>query len=364
MEGSHASAERTPLSGVVKRRSKSRSYRRSIRTCFSVASRLGLTPALTTQRINTSRKAPKSQNITEKVNPEHLALLVKTEWQLSYVTPLYQFRHTQLKSYSRQLSAFIAAEKQQGLAVEVGGLQSTFKVSFSVLQGLAETNDDPETVLIQVQSKPLFARQDEPQKTVWSGWLSCINGNPEYLHSLPKDFTCLPLFGSKGSEGLSSLVKSWLQRTFDCCFGPLVISQTSLQWLAALWTNCHMESNIQNLKMNWTLPVVPPLHVTFTVNSNDALELWSSVRKNSLEKSKGTEEEGCIDVEEVTRFMQGLMSHFYRHFRVDLSAGDLNQVSTALGSAKLNGRIKISSSRYLISTLSLLTECALLKMPI
>lgn len=86
----------------------------------------------------------------EKVSPEQLALLVKTEWQLSYVTPLYQFRHTQLKSYSRQLSAFIAAEKQQGLAVEAEGPQSSFRVSFSVVQGMLETDDDAETVLIQV----------------------------------------------------------------------------------------------------------------------------------------------------------------------------------------------------------------------
>lgn len=84
------------------------------------------------------------------MSPEHLALLVKTEWQLSYVTPLYQFRHTQLKNYSRQLAAFIAAEKQQGLAVEVEGAQSNFKVCFSVLQGIVATDNDPETVLIQV----------------------------------------------------------------------------------------------------------------------------------------------------------------------------------------------------------------------
>ncbi|XP_047211572.1 centromere protein L isoform X1 [Girardinichthys multiradiatus] len=364
MEGSYMSVAKTPHGSVVKRRSKSQIYQQSIRSCFSVASRLGLTPGQTKMRLNTSRKAPKSQNITDKVNPEHLALMIKTEWQLSYVTPLYQFRHTQLKSYARQLSAFIAAEKQQGLAVEVGAQQNTFKVSISVLEGLAETNDDPETVLIQVQSKPLFARQDDPQKTVWSGWLSCINSNPEYLRSLSKDFTCLPLFGCKGAEGFTSLVKDWLQRTFDCCFGLLEISQTSLQWLAALWTNCHMESNVQSLKMHWALPVVPPLHVTYTVSADDALDLWNSVRKNSPEKSKRADEEECVDIEEVTRFMQGLMSHFYRHFRVDLSAGDLTQVSTALGSAKRSGRIKISNSRYLINTLSLLTEIAFLKMPI
>lgn len=83
------------------------------------------------------------------MSPEQLALLVKNEWQLSYATPLYQFRHTQLKTYSRQLSAFIAAEKQRGLAVEVEGPQN-LKISFSVVDGMVESADDAETVLIQV----------------------------------------------------------------------------------------------------------------------------------------------------------------------------------------------------------------------
>ncbi|XP_069022520.1 centromere protein L [Embiotoca jacksoni] len=363
MERPSCSAPKTPSNSVVvQRRSKSKSYRQSYRSCLGAASRLGVTPALTARRLNTSRRAPKSHNIAEKVNPEHLALLVKTEWQLSYVTPLHQFRHTQLKSYSRQLSAFIAAEKQQGLAVE--GSQSNFKVSFSVVQGMAGTDGDPETVLIQILSKPMFAKQDEPQRSVWSGWLTCVNGNPEYLRSLPTDFTCLPLFGSSGAENLTCSVKSWFQQYFDCCFGRLEISQTSLQWLVALWTNCHTESDIQHLKMIWSLPAVPPLHVTYTVNPQDAWDLWCSVRKDALERSAGEEDASSIDIEEVTRFMQALKSHFYRHFRLDLSAGSLNQVSTALGSAKSTGKIKISSSRYMITTLTLLTECALLKMPI
>ncbi|XP_022602241.1 centromere protein L [Seriola dumerili] len=368
MERPHNSVARTPLNSViVQRRSKSKNYRQSYRSCLGAASRFSLTPALTARRLNTSRRAPKSHNITEKVNPEHLALLLKMEWKLSYVTPLYQFRHTQLKSYSRQLSAFIAAEKQQGMAVEVEGSHSSFRVSFSVVQGMTETDDDAETVLIQIHSKPLFAGQDEPQRSVWSGWLTCINGNPDYLRSLPKDFICLPLFGSSGPEGLTALVKSWFQQNFDCCFGPLEISHTSLQWLVALWTNCHTESSIQHLKMIWTLPVVPPLQITYTVNPQDAWELWSSVRKDRQEENEGreqVEEGGSIDIEEVMRFMQGLKSHFYRHFRLDLSAGSLKQVSTALGSAKDSGRVKISNSRYMITTLTLLTECALLKMPI
>ncbi|XP_029941740.1 centromere protein L [Salarias fasciatus] len=366
MEPPQRSMVRTPHKSVlVQRRSKSRSYRQSYRSCSGGPSRLCLTPALTARRLNTSRRPPKSQDITDKLKAEHLALLVKTRWKLSYVTPLYRFRHTQLRSYSRQLSAFIAAEQQRGVAVEVEGTQSGFRVSFSMLQGLASAeNDDPETVLIQVHSKPLLSRQDEPQKLVWSGWLTCISGNPEYLSSLPRDFTCLPLFGSSGADGLTSVVKSWIQQTFDCCLGRLELNHTTLQWLLALWTNCHAQSNIQQLNMVWTLPSAPPLQVSFTVDPQDAWDLWRSVRKASAQEEEEEEEESCIDVEEVTRFLHGLKSHFYRHFRLELSAGSLSQVGTALGWAAVSGRIKMSSSRYVVTTLALLTECALLKMPI
>lgn len=78
-----------------------------------------------------------------------MALLVKHEWKLAYVTPLYQFRHTRLKLYSKHLTSFIVAEKQQGLAVEVG-MEAGLKVTISTVLGMAESEDDAETVFIQV----------------------------------------------------------------------------------------------------------------------------------------------------------------------------------------------------------------------
>nr|XP_057906558.1 centromere protein L [Doryrhamphus excisus] len=361
MEPHKNSATRTPLNSVVQRRSKSRSYRQSYRSCLGAASRLCFTPAMTSRRLNTIRKAPKLNNIVDKVDAQQLALLMKTEWQLSCVTPLHHFRYTQLKSYARQLSEYMTAEKQQGLAVGVEGALS-FRVTFSVVQGMAQTDVDAETVLIQIFSKPLFARKDEPaiMNEVWKGWLTCINGSSDYINSLPKDFTCLPLFGSSGLAALTALVKSWFQRNFDCCFAPSDISHTSLQWLVALWTNCHTESDIQQLKMIWTLPVVPLLQVTYSVSPVDAWHLWCSVRRDSQEM----EEQDSIVIDEVMGLMKGLMCHFYRHFRVDLSAGSLTSVSTSLGTAKGSGKIKFSNSKCMTTMLTLLTECAFLRMPI
>ena len=60
-----SSAARTPTNSVVvERRSKSKSYRQSYRSCVGAASRLCFTPGFTARRLNASRRAPKSHNVT------------------------------------------------------------------------------------------------------------------------------------------------------------------------------------------------------------------------------------------------------------------------------------------------------------
>lgn len=63
---------------------------------------------------------------------------------------MYKFSYTNLKEYSKLLSAFITAEKQKGLAVEVGE-DFNIKVTFSALLGMKGTQRDPEAFLVQVQ---------------------------------------------------------------------------------------------------------------------------------------------------------------------------------------------------------------------
>ncbi|XP_076829047.1 centromere protein L [Brachyhypopomus gauderio] len=348
MEGHDSAAVSRPV------RARSKSYGRS---CVEPPSLFWQTPGHLTalgHRTPTLRGAAKACDITDKVDPEQLALLVQSEWKLSYVTPLYRFKYTQLKLYSRHLAAFILAEKQQGEAVEVG-LEAGFKVAFSTVLGLAETEEDAETVFIQIHSKPVFAA--DALKPVWRGWLTCVNGDPEYLRSLSTDFVSLPMFCSNGSENLTALVKSWFSQTFDCNFGSLCLSSSTLNWLAALWTGCHPNCNIRYLKLSWRMPSQPPLDVEYTVNPQDAWKMWDSIHAED-----GVED--TVAVEEVQRFMTGLETHFFRHFKIYLSAGSLVRVSTALGSAHQDGKIKISSSDYIKTLLTLLTECALLRTPV
>ena len=100
--------------------------------------------------------------LLQEVNPEQLALLVR-EWQLSYVTPLYRFNHGHLKSYSRQLAAFLVSERQQGFEV---GLESTLKVTFTLVAGMAQTEEEANTVFIQVaddvRGSPPFPMKETP----------------------------------------------------------------------------------------------------------------------------------------------------------------------------------------------------------
>lgn len=197
----------------------------------------------------------------------------------------------------------------------------------------------------QIQSKPVFAAAADAPKVVWRGWLTCVNGDPEYLRALPPDFVSLPLFCTSGPESLTTLVKSWFERAFDCNFGSLALNSTTLNWLAALWTGCHPTCNIRYLKLAWNLPSQPPLDVSYTVNPQDAWELW-----NSIHPEESTD--GRIDIKEVQSFMNGLETHFFRHFKIYLSAGKLVKVSTALGSAQLDGKIKVIAMGLFVAYLA------------
>lgn len=69
------------------------------------------------------------------------------------MTPLYRFSGAHLRDYARLLSAFIAAEKQKGLAVEIG-VELDIRVAVSSLPELRGTERDQAALLVQVSSLP------------------------------------------------------------------------------------------------------------------------------------------------------------------------------------------------------------------
>lgn len=88
----------------------------------------------------------------ENADPQKMAFLLRKQWALYSVTPLYKFSYANMKEYSRHLSAFVAAEKQKGLAMVVG-IDLSIKVIFSTLLGLKGTDRDQAAILVQVRTK-------------------------------------------------------------------------------------------------------------------------------------------------------------------------------------------------------------------
>nr|XP_039315992.1 centromere protein L isoform X2 [Saimiri boliviensis boliviensis]XP_039315993.1 centromere protein L isoform X2 [Saimiri boliviensis boliviensis] len=95
------------------------------------------------------RKIPHCSQLQEDVDPQKVAFLLHKQWTLYSLTPLYKFSYSSIKEYSRLLNAFIVAEKQKGLAVEVGE-DFNIKVIFSTLLGIKGTQKDPEALLVQI----------------------------------------------------------------------------------------------------------------------------------------------------------------------------------------------------------------------
>ncbi|XP_058396029.1 centromere protein L [Diceros bicornis minor] len=294
------------------------------------------------------RKIPQCSQLQEDVDPQKVAFLLHKQWTLYSLTPLYKFSYTNLKEYSKLLSAFIAAEKQKGRAVEVGE-DFDIKVIFSALLGMKGTQRDPEAFLVQILSKSQLPSENREGKVLWTGWFCCIFGD-SLLETVSEDFTCLPLFLANGAETNTALIGTWFQKTFDCYFSPLAINAYNLSWMAAMWTACKMDHYMATTEFLWSVPCSPQsLDISYAVHPEDAKALWDSVHTTP----------GEVTQEEVDLFMDCLYSHFHRHFKIHLSATRLVRVSTSVASAHTDGKIKILCHKYLIGVLAYLTELAI-----
>ncbi|XP_066180864.1 centromere protein L [Sylvia atricapilla] len=284
----------------------------------------------------------------ESVDPRKTAFLLRKAWTLYSVTPMYRFRRACLRDYARLLSASIAAEKQKGLAVEVG-TELDIKVALSSLAELRGSELDHAALLVQLSSRSKASSRNSEDKLVWSGWFCSMFGD-DLSENLPEDFTSLPLFLSHGAESYTALVGSWFQKTFDCCFRRLAISPQNLSWMVAMWAGCKLDRAASAVELVFSVPrLAQPLDISYAIHPEDAKALWDTVQKTP----------GEITQEEVDVFMDCLYAHFHRHFKIHLSAAKLVKVSTAVASAHCDGIVKILHSQYLPGVLMLLTELAI-----
>nr|XP_056700687.1 centromere protein L [Euleptes europaea] len=273
-----------------------------------------------------------------------IGFLLCKQLTLYSVTPLYKFSYDRLQEYSRQLCFVIAAEKQKRLAVHVEG-DLKFKATFSLVSALKTSEEDQPGVLIQVTA------ENPGPKVVWMGCFCCTCGG-NVLDKAVEDFTCFPLFLVNGPESLSAIIGTWLQQTFDCSFSLLTIRPLNLAWMAAMWTGYKMERHKGPVELTFSVPgTAQPLNISYAIHPEDAKALWDSIHTTKQE----------VRQEQVDLFMDGLCSHFYRHFKIHLSATRLVKVSTSVASAHSDGKIKIHHSSYLVEILALMTELAISK---
>ncbi|KAM3914302.1 centromere protein L [Leptodactylus fuscus] len=294
------------------------------------------------------RKIPQSTPLEEALDPAKAALLIQKQWILYSVTPMYKFSYTRLKEYSRHLSAHIAAEKQKGIAIELGA-DLNLKATFSCLPGLKGKDRDPLAVLIQISSKPPVTKPGTEDRIVWTGWFCGLYTEDDLLEAIPDTFTCLPLFLYNGAESLTALVGMWFQRNFDCCFGKLAISSQDLTWLAAMWTGYEVQGHVPATELVFSVPVEPHMDITYIIHAEDFKTLWNDIHKSKDE----------VTVEEVNHLFQCLYSHFFRHFKIHLSATKLVKVTASVVSAHCEGKVKFLSKDYLTRVLGFITELAI-----
>ncbi|XP_066481016.1 centromere protein L [Tiliqua scincoides] len=295
------------------------------------------------------RRISQTPHLQENVDPQ-IGFLLRKQWTLYSVTPLYKFSYSRLQEYSRQLSLFIAAEKQKSPVVEIEP-ESGFKVTFSSISALKTTEKDQPAVLIEIMQRSQVATENKGGKVIWTGWFCCTCAD-DILEAVTEDFTCLPLFLVRGAESLLAIVGTWFQQTFDCCFSTLTINSLNLAWMAAMWTGSKTDRDTVATELTFSVPCSPyPLDISYAIHPEDANALWDSVHSV----------QGEVRQEEVDLFMESLYCHFYRHFKIYLSATRLVKVSTSVASAHSDGKIKILHTQYLIGVLSLLTELAISK---
>ncbi|XP_068095201.1 centromere protein L [Hyperolius riggenbachi] len=300
------------------------------------------------QRRTSRRTVPQDTLVQETLDPQKAAFLLQKQWNLYSVTPLYNFSYNKLKDYANHLSAHIAAEKQKGLAFEVG-TDLTLKATFSPLPGLKGRAKDPAAVLIQVVTKYPTSKKDPKERIVWTGWF-CAPYLEDYVADIiPDTFVCLPLFLVNGGEQLTAMVGSWLQRSFDCCFGKLLITSHELTWLAAMWTGYEVQEHMPATELVFSVPVEPPMTISYTIHAQDFKTLWSDIHKCT----------GEVTLEEVEQLFQCLYSHFFRHFKIHLSATQLVKVTATVASAHCEGKVKFLNRDHLIQVLGYLTEIAM-----
>lgn len=303
-----------------------------------------------------SRDLPAESDST--ASSEIKSLVGKT-WRVYRVSPLYDFQYTtaSFKTYAKSLSAFLEAETQVGnMAVELltDSASGKFRVEFNLMKELTISESDSPAVKITIFSKQT-GRQPTNDSPILTA-LFCSLGNDSSKDARPltrRKFTFLPVCLVRGPAVLSRCFVSGLEAMFDCKISPMNFSSMDFAWFVSLWAGVALKEYSRPVELCYSLPasIKGLSRILYNIRAKDAKAIWNCVHENN--SPLFTEKESDM-------FMKALETHFYHHFKVDLSRVALSRIGTSIVLVGSKGRLKLLHPKYVKHILQQITQSALI----
>lgn len=279
--------------------------------------------------------------------------LVNKTWHVYQVTPLSEFKQdaANLKKYSRHLSAFLQAESQKGIGVDVEN-EIGDRAVFSLLKGLTSSPDDSEAVELTVKVKSQGNSTSVNNRVTLHAILCSVDADINSNVTLDHSLLSLPVLIMKGTVAVSSCVIRWLESQFDCRIRRMTFNPMSLAWIVSMWAGVTTEYGDKPVELQYTVPhdIEGLSRITLTIEQQDAQNLWQSIHDDA----SGDEFTG----EEVAAFIKSLEAHFFHHFKIHLAGMPLTTVGTPLAYVGHQGKLKILQEEGIIPVLQHMTQLA------
>ncbi|XP_033754986.1 centromere protein L-like [Pecten maximus] len=303
-------------------------------------------PVSRLQRTPTSRRSGRKG---DKDEPKDFKGLTMKTWRSFKLTPLYGFSTNprDLKKIANILSAHIEAEKRKGIFMDNTLMGKAY---ISVYKDLKVTDVDPEAIQIVVKGKNPNGEDIIQLTAVLCG----VDMQENHIKSTMRDnFTYFPVMLVKASVTMSSAVISWLEMQYDCKVTPLTLSSYDLAWMVSMWSG--MENQKGKTKPVELLYSVPKeceglTSINYSIDPEDCKDLWERIHDK---------DEIDFTSEEVQVFIRCLEAHFFRVFKVKVSAMSLVRIGTPVCMVGTDGRLKIFLSDKVHVLLRHLTELAM-----
>ena len=280
--------------------------------------------------------------------------LVGKTWRVYRISPLYDFHYTtaSFKTYAKSLSAFLEAETQAAkVAVDLvtDNAAGKFRVDFKSMKQLAISESDSPAVEITISSKNSSGKR--PNTPILTA-LFCSLGNDSGHQVTGAKFTYLPVCLIRGPAALSRCFNSGMEAMFDCKISPMNFSSMDFAWFVSLWAGVALTEYTRPIELCYSLPAsVKGLNrILYNIKAKDAKAIWNCVHE------KGSP---LFTEKESDTFMKALETHFYHHFKVDLSRLPLSRIGTSIVLVGSKGRLKLLQPKYVKHILQQITQTAL-----